>query len=451
MKKPWSFSLLFSFLLALSLLGISVKPVSAKYAPPKAPPPLKPTFIKITNPGVQKLGQAFMVNGTINIPGFLPGSRPVIITVGGKLLGETRTDSNGNYALKVTLDLPAGTYPLAATFKGTNLLAASSAQTSLQILPAEVRIQTVPAISGVTFTMDNRQFVSGPDGVASISIPKAGVYRLTVNAEQYSNPDQRITFARWLDENYQPFHDIQVPTSKPIVVGLNVFYKVSQYFVDLNGNPVDPKRITGITIKSAQGDIFNYQQGQTMWVPASRIARRSTGLEQTKLLYSVMGVTVDGSNVVIAAQQRFYTGPNVVWKIALTLYAIQLNGRDLLFGSPAGTAVTLKFPNGRSESYPLNQAGVADISYLARGIYQVELTGTKGLDNINPVALSKNQVVTENVITYLDLEVTGAAGLIIALGLLFFGRPWLLVAKKYRVKFKSYRAQQSEWVSIHDN
>jgi hypothetical protein len=299
--------------------------------------------------------------------------------------------------------------------------------------------------------MDGRQFVSGPDGVASISISKAGLYRLTVNAEQYNNAGQRISFARWLDEDYRPFHDIQVPTTKPIVVGLNIFYKVNQYFVDLNGNPVDPKRVTGITIKSAQGDIFNYQQGQTMWVPASRIARRSTGLEQTKLLYSVMGVTVDGSNVVIAAQQRFYTGPNVVWKIALTLYGIQLSGRDLLFGSPVGKAVSLKLPNGQVATYPLNPSGSVGIPFLARGIYQIELTGTNGLDNTTPVALSKNQVVTENVITYLDLAVTGGAGLFVALGLLLFGRPWLLVAKKYRGKFKSYRSQQAEWVSIHDN
>jgi hypothetical protein len=128
MKKQWLFMLLFSFLFALSLLGVSVNPVSAKYAPPKAPPPLKPTSIKITDPGSQKLGQAFMVTGTISTPpGFLPDSRPVIITVDGKLLGETRTDKNGNYALKVTFDLSAGTYTLAATFKGTHLLAATQA------------------------------------------------------------------------------------------------------------------------------------------------------------------------------------------------------------------------------------------------------------------------------------------------------------------------------------
>ncbi len=451
MKRQWFFILLFSFLFALGLLGVSPQPVSAKSASPTAPPPLGPTFMKINNPGPQKLGQGFTVTGSIATPGFAPDNRSIIITVDGKLLGQTRTDKDGNYTLKTTLKLTAGTYKLAATFKATHFLAASTAETSLQILTSEVRIQTVPALAGVTFTLDGRQFVSGPDGVASLSISKAGLYRLTVNTEQYNNADQRISFARWMEEDYRPFRDIQVPNTKPIVVGLDIFYKVNQYFVDLNGNPVDPKRVTGITIKSAQGDIFNYQQGQTMWVPASRIARRSTGLEQTKLLYSVMGVTVDGSNVVIAAQQRFYTGPKEVWKIALTLYSIQLNGRDLLFGSPVGKAVLLKLPNGLVVSYPLNSSGSVSIPFLARGIYQIELTGTNGLANTTPVALSKNQVITQNVITYLDLEVTAAAGLFIALGLLLFGRPWLLVAKKYRGKFKSYRAQEAEWASIHDN
>jgi len=452
MKKPWLFIFLFSNLLVLGLLGATVRPVSAKYIPPKAPLPLKPTFIKISDPGSQKLGQNFYVTGSLNVPAtYSPDGRSIIITVDGKLLGQTQTDKNGNYSLKVTLDLSAGTYQLAATYEGTHDLDSTQASVPLQVQPAEVRIQTVPAMAGITFTMDNRQFVSGQDGVASISMSRVGQYRLTVNTELYSNPEQKITFARWLDENYQPFHLVQVPMNKTIVVGINTFYKVNQTFVDLDGKPVDPKRITGITIKSAQGDIFNYLQGQTTWVPASRIARRSTGLEQTKLLYSVMGVTVDGSNVVIAAQQRFYTSPNVIWKIALTLYQIQLNGRDLLFGTPVGQAVQLKFPNGRIERYPLNTAGFVAIPYLARGIYQVQLFGTKGLDNVSPVALSKNQTVVQNVITYFDLEITAAGGLFIALGLLFFGRPWLLVARKYRVKFKNYSAREAQRVSIHDN
>ena len=183
MKKQWFFVILFSSLFALTLLGTTVRPVSARFVQPKAPPPLKPTSMSITNPGVQKLGDHFMVTGKVTTPsGFSPDSRPIILTLNGKLLGETRSDKNGNYALKVTLALSAGQYTLAATYKGTHLLAASQANTILQVLPSEVSIQTVPAIAGVTFTMDGRQFVSGADGVASISIAKAGMFRLTVNA-----------------------------------------------------------------------------------------------------------------------------------------------------------------------------------------------------------------------------------------------------------------------------
>jgi hypothetical protein len=164
-----------------------------------------------------------------------------------------------------------------------------------------------------------------------------------------------------------------------------------------------------------------------------------------------MGVTVDGSNVVIAAQQRFYTGSNETWKISLTLYSIQINAKDILLGSPVGKSVVVKYPNNKIENYPLDQAGFVMIPSLARGIYQISLTGTKGLDTTTPVALSRNQVLQENVISYQDLAITGGFGLFVALGLILFGRPWLLVSRKRRIRFKSYVARESDRISIHDN
>jgi hypothetical protein len=453
MKKQTLLVFLFSSLFALGLLGILARPVSAKYSAPKSPPPPHPTFIVLNDPGAHQLGQSYPISGKLTSSGNPVPDASIILTLDGKFLGQTRTDKKGDFLLKVTEDLSGGSYELGATFKGTRLLALSRTSVPLIIEPALVRIQTVPPIAGVPFTMDGRQFFSREDGIAEISIPTPGQYRLTVQADQYSNPTQRIEFARWLDESFQAFRDLKVPVKdeETIVVGLNVYYRVNQTFIDLDGKPVDPKRITGITIKSAQGDIFNYKEGQTMWVPASRVARRASGLQQTKLLYSVMGVTVDGSNVVIAAQQRFYTGSNETWRIALTLYSVQINTRDILLGSPVGNAVLLKYPNGRVESYPLNAAGSVSIPSLARGIYQIQLTGINGLDTTTPVALSRDQVVTQNVVTYLDLAIVGAFGLFIALGLLLFGRPWLLVSRKHRLKFKSYAVREANQVSIHDN
>jgi len=451
MKKKWFFILIFSNLLALGLLAGLTRPVSAKYSAPKTPPPPKPTVITLDDPGAKKLGENFVLTGKLTLAGQPVVGKSIIVTLDGKLLGMSRTDQKGEYALKVNQDMAAGDYQLAATFKGTRLMALSTTSVPLKILPADFNVQTVPPIAGVSFMMDGRQFVTDQNGMAVISINKGGTYQLTVEANRYSNPNQKIEFARWLDEYYLPYRDIQIPQKGTITVGLNVYYRVNQTFVDLDGRPVDPSRITGISIKSAQGDIFNYQQGQTLWVPASRIARRSSGLESTKLLYSVMRVTVDGSNVVIAAQQRFFTGTNETWKISLTLYSIQVAARDLLLGSPVGSAVVIKYPNGKVENHPLNEVGFVSIPSLARGIYQIQIAGTKGLDTTTPVALSRNQIVSENVITYLDLGIAGGFGLFIALGLLLFGRPWLLLTRKYRLKFKRYRMRESERVSIHDN
>jgi hypothetical protein len=208
-------------------------------------------------------------------------------------------------------------------------------------------------------------------------------------------------------------------------VGLNVFRPVGQSFLDLDGFPVDPNRISEFMIRSAQGDVFIFHDGQTRWIPSSRIARRITGLEETKLLYSVISVTIDGSNVVNQSQQRFYTYPTENWPISLLLFSLRISARDGLFGTPVGKSVNIEFPDGKVLNYPLEKDGSVVIRSLARGNYYMELVGTMGLKNRTPVALSRNQDVNTNVITYLDLAMVSMLALLVALGLLYIGRPSL--------------------------
>jgi archaellum component FlaF (FlaF/FlaG flagellin family) len=228
-----------------------------------------------------------------------------------------------------------------------------------------------------------------------------------------------------LEESYEPFQDIQVPTDKVIQVGLNVYQLVGQSFVDLDGNPVDPSRVTKFTIRSIQGDVFEFTDGQPRWIPASRTARRVNGLEESKLLYSVIEVMVDGSNVVNKSQQRFYTHPGDAWEISLLFYTMHVDARDGLFGNKLGKSVNLEFPDGSVKNYPLKN-GVAEITSLPRGIYTIEFVGIKGMSNRTPVALSRDQDVHTKVITYLDMVVVGLLGILVALGMLLYGRPGLL-------------------------
>ncbi len=369
----------------------------------------------------------------------------------GNHLSSATTDNLGNFQAVVKKSINAATHLLSATFNGDKHVASGSGYMVLNVIPAQVQVQIVPPIQGISFMMDGRTFVSGADGIATIQIYKAGKYRLDALIDQYKNPGQRIEFGRWEEESFQPYRNVQIPTDSKIMIGLNVYRQVNVSFVDLDGNPVDTSRITAITIRSLQGDVFDLKVGQSQWLPASRIARRQTGLDQVDLLYSIINVTIDGSNVVNSNQQRFYLKQDSdLWTISLLLYSLHLTARDGLFSSPIGTSISVLFPDGEVKNYPLNKAGTIDISSLARGIYHVTLIGASGMGTTLPVALSRQQYVNMNVITPIDMGVVGVVGALLFFGLIFYGRPWLLllIFKKKRSAEPQIQFLDS---SIHEN
>jgi len=365
-------------------------------------------------------------------------NKTVTFTSNGIILGQTHTDAQGGFQVEIHKDLPAGSYVVTASFKGAHLLNPASNVISFKILPATVNVQTVPAVSGITFQMDGQQFVSGPDGMATVDINQAGVYRLSVLLDQYKNPSQQVEFGRWSIESYQPSRDVQVPSDSVIQVGLNIYHKVNLKFVDLDNYPVDLSRIGSISIRSVQGDVFDLKPGETPWLPASRTARRQNGLQETDLLYSINSVIIDGSNVVNSSQQRFYAKLDDTWSISLLLYTLNISVKDGLFAAPVGKSINLVYPDGQNVHFDLDNAGNAQIHTLARGIYHVSLIGVKGLGTSTPVALSRNQAVTMRIITPLDFAISGLTMMGISLGLIFYGRPWLL-GYIFRIKHLSFR------------
>jgi hypothetical protein len=375
-------------------------------------------------------------------------NKSITFTTDGGYLGQTHTDDLGDFKIKINKDLRAGEYLVTASFKGAHLLASASAAFSFNILPATVKVETVPATAGITFQIDGRQFTSGQDGLASITIDQAGVYRLDVLLDQYHNPSQQVEFGRWSNESYQPFRDVQVPDSSAIQVGLDIFHKVNLKFVDLDGLPVDISRISEVTIRSVQGDVFTLKPGDTPWLPASRTARRQTGLDVTDLLYSVNSVTIDGSNVVNSAQQRFFVRTDDSWTISLLLYSLQIISKDGLFAAPVGKSIDVVFPNGQIKNYPLDSSGKLEIHALARGIYHASLLGIKGLGTSTPVALSRNQVVNLKIVTPLDIAVAGSIFAGLGLGLIFYGRPWML---QFLLGRKRSSSRKTGWSSLNEN
>jgi hypothetical protein len=373
-------------------------------------------------------------------------NKTITFSIGGVYQGQTHTDEKGMFTIDLSNNLPAGKYMIAAYFKGAHLLEPASASAWVEVLPATIRVQTIPAIAGIKFQIYGQQFVSGPDGFATVQINAAGQYRLDVLIDEYQDPSQQVKFGRWTDETFQPYRVVDVPDDNVIQVGLNIYHKVSLKFVDLDGYPVDPARISSISIRSVQGDVFSLKPTDTPWLPASRTARRQSGLDVTDLLYSINSVVIDGSNVVNSAQQRFYAKVGDTWTITLLLYSLNISTKDGLFASPIGKSIDLIFPNGQTRNYALDQTGTLDIHALARGIYHISVKGVQGLGTTTPVALSRNQVVKLNIVTRADIAVAACVGFGFAFGLIVYGRPRLVTSL-----FRRKRTQTTSWDWIQKN
>lgn len=426
-SKPFHFRIILTGILALILLagsGLSpVRPVAAsglyKYL----------TYINLSEPAGVDMGQPFSLYGTVTEQGGSPVvNKNVSFTINGFKLGQARTDSSGVFERMFTDVLNAGTYSITASTTGTHSLEGATASTSLVITPAHVRVQTVPAIPGVSFQFNGQTIVSGSDGAADIQIGIAGTYQLTVLADQYQAAAQRIEFGRWLDDTYKPYRPVDVPANQVIQVGLNVFQKINVTFVDLQGYPVPPGRIKQFTIRSAQGDLFTFTDNQPHWIPSSRVVRFSRGLIVTPLQYSVIDVMVDGTNAVNQSQQRFFARPDETLNVSLILYSLSIRARDGLFGSSVGKSANLVYPDGHLINLPFDQNGLITVHGLARGNYTVQVMDAKGLRQVIPVSLSRSQTVEIKIPTDLDLIVFISLGLLSALGLLLFGRRRWLIA-----------------------
>lgn len=381
-----------------------------------------PVVITFVMPSDITLGKAFTVTGSVKTSAGTPlAYKDVSFSVDGKFVGRARTQADGTFQRKF-IGIQAGTHSIEAVTTENHIALAGNATTNFNVAGLQVSVKVIPAIAGVPFELGGTKFYSGPDGVATLTVNTAGKYVLTALVNQYSNPDVRLTFSRWLNETAKPYTLVQVPSSKPIELGVNVYQQVGETFVDLNGFPVAANRVTELTIRSAQGDLFQFSNGDPQWIPASRVVRFQNGLAVTPLLYSVTSLMVDGSNVVNKSQQQFYAHPNDTWKIALILYTLTVRANDGLFGSTVGKSANLVFPNGTSVNYPFDANGTITIHGLARGNYTVQVMDAKGLRQVIPVALSHSQTVDIRVPTGFDIFVVISLCLLAMVGLVLFGR-----------------------------
>jgi len=323
---------------------------------------------------------------------------------------QRRTDASGSTYFRIRNDLAIGTYVMAFNFPGTSELSPSSVQATLVISRPVVSIQTVPTLEGVPFELGDETALTDVDGVARIPYtPPRPIERPTPGDLELSDR-QVARFSRWYGS-----------AASRLTATYSFYYQIRFSFSDLAGHPVDRSLVTGMTIKNSVGERFELTDEQQIWFQGSRVVPLSNGLESKEIYYTVESVTVNGSNVVNRSQQKFIPSETVDWDIHLLFYSAAVSVHDALFRFPTGTAILLEYPDGHDVKLPLVD-GRLSLPSLPRGNYRISVVGP-GLGIPRPLALSRNQDVTLELISYLDVAVVGLAALALAFGLFQIGRP----------------------------
>lgn len=376
-------------------------------------------------PDAPRVGEPLVVRARVTGAGAAPVPQArVLLFPGGARRIELRTDANGAAERTLRGDMPAGGLLLAAEFPGAPGLLPDRAELPLTIGPALLAVRTVPALAGVRFALDDRVFVSGEDGVARVQVLRPGPYQLAVLPWNRDHTGMRAQFDRWEDPVFEPVRTIALPMRQPLAAGFDVSYLVAHDFVDPLGRSVDPARIAAFHFTSSYGTNYETTDLAPRWLRGIHVVRGQQGLAASSVAYAVESVLIDGANVVNESQQRFATGPGERWRIQLQLYSARFVARDALFGTPAGTALSLTFPDGQVETRTLGADATETFEGLARGQYSVKLDAP-GMAGITPAAISHDQEVRLLVLSYLDMSVIGGILALIALSLLLVGRPWL--------------------------
>jgi hypothetical protein len=278
-------------------------------------------------------------------------------------------------------------------------------------------IRTSPELPGATFVLDGQAAKTGPDGTARL-VPAswADLRRKIKVVPPQARARERARFARW----YGLPEFARTPTQGFMATAaFDIDYLIRLSFVDLAGGPVEHAKVSVLEVRDATGVTHQFtgeQLRRPVWLWGKRVVSLQSGALAKPIYYTVQSVTVDGANVVNQAQQRYEPEDDAAFKVRLLFYSATFVARDAVFGFPVGSAVRLRFPDGRRGRFPLNARSEAVVGSLPRGEYDATIEGP-GLPVSAPVSVTRPQRLTLKLVTWLDLAVFAAAAMAFVGGL----------------------------------
>ena len=267
-------------------------------------------------------------------------------------------------------------------------------------------VRTVPAVPGMRFEAAGVRFTADRRGVAH---PPPGARAEDLRALGTEiEPGVRARFDRWYRGR--------------AIAAINRYHRVRTSFVDPSGTAIDPSTVSSVTLRGSDGGRYIVSGRRTLWLQGNRVVPESNGTESIALHYAAERVLVAGSNVVNRGQQRFFPAETRVIELRLLLFQVRVTVRDALLGFPIGSAIRLRYPNGGVRREDLGPNAELVLTSVPRGDYRVSVDAL-GLSSSRPVALSRDQELELQVISWLDVMVVLLGLGSVALGLLFIRRP----------------------------
>ena len=287
-------------------------------------------------------------------------------------------------------------------------------------IPGTLRIQALPAWSGIEFELDNEIFTTDSNGVAIIKVKRWSTdLRSRIKVHDKEQDNSKISFSGWRE---WPRAD-----TRHVYATFELWQPVYLNFVDTHGVAIDNSTIDSIVLKSSIGEIYTLNaadlSGTVLLI--SSIVNTPSGILSKPITYYVDQVMIKGANVVNRSQQRTTFEGGESWEIKLLFYQVKFQTTDAFFGMPLGKEIVVQAPDGSEQRYSIDKNGDAYIGYIPRGDYTVKVVGG-GYSPDRPIRISRDQVVELQVISRLDFGLMIGAAAFVAIGLITLGRPFLV-------------------------
>jgi hypothetical protein len=292
-----------------------------------------------------------------------------------------------------------------------------------------LRVQSVPEMRGLKFTFEGTTQTTGSDGSTLFTLSRDAFVQLQQNPYGlvHALKLEPTFFPNGTTFRVQRWYTANENGIRTLRAAVDEFVPTKVRFVDPKSGTFAADQVDRVSLRRSDGAALTFtgkQLTRPVLLKATRIVPLAGQLVSKHLLYRVQAVTIEGNNLVNRAQQAFLPAETPKVTLRLLFYSAKFVARDRIFRFPIGSSITLEYPNGRSHDYKLGSSGVLLLPALPRGNYRVTVHAA-GLKMKMPVAMTRDQVATLNVVSYLDVATVVLVLLATAAGLLLVGRPGL--------------------------